>query len=182
MATRKSTKKRALPAKSTAAAKSTAVAKPRAATRGLGAAGDPSKFLTEGFVTITINKEPFTLRGTVGASLNVQYHKDLEHAAPLGTIPDMVAAIASGFGLADGDDFKQKLQDTIAALGQVPGLGPVAKILNEGQVKVTDLGIDTASGKYQFGFGVELSDFKYGGISLDAFGLVFTYHKPAEAA
>ena len=47
----------------------------------------------------------------------------------------------------------------------------------------TDLAIDTEVGKYQFGFGVDLSGndppLGYKGVEMTAFGLLFTYSRPA---
>lgn len=148
------------------------------------AADDAATFTTEGYITITIGDEKFELRGTVGAHLKVEYHKTFEEALPLGTIPDMVSGIAGGLGITDGPKFKQELDARIDQLGTVPGLKAVADLLKNGVVKVTDLGIDTQEGKYQFGFGVDLTgaDLKYAGISLDAFGLLVTYAPPKAKA
>lgn len=145
---------------------------------------DTKPFLIEGFIEISIGDEKFKLDGIVGAYLKVEYHKPFEEAVSLGTIPEMVGAVASGLGVADGATFAGNLTNRIGDLGRVPGLQPVAKILNEGVVKVTDLAIDTQEGKYQFGFGVDLTGLEppigYAGITLDAFGLLFTYTKPKE--
>jgi hypothetical protein len=177
MAKRTATKKRA------SRARSTALVKPMAAVPAAFAAEGGGPLLTEGFITITIGKETFELHGTVGDYLKVEFHKPFDKAPDLGTIPEMVAAVASGLGVADGPTFEANLKEKITKLGKVPGLEKVAKALNESTVKVTDLGIDTQADRYQFGFGVDLTgaQIAYAGISLDAFGLLFTYTKQQTA-
>lgn len=175
MAKRASTKKRA------SRATSQAVTRPMAAAPG--GAGNDSSLLTEGFITISIGEEKFELRGVVGGYLKVEYHKSFEDALPLGTIPDIVTDVAKALGVPNAAEFKDKLDTMLTDLGEVTLVAPVAKILNEGVVKVTDLGIDTQANKYQFGFGVDLTgekekDRDVGSIALDAFGLLFTYTKP----
>lgn len=175
MAKRASTKKRA------SRGKSTAVTRTMAAAPGALGDGDGGNLLTEGFITISIGDEKFELRGIVGAYLKVEYHKSFEEALPLGTIPEIVANVATALGVPNAKDFATNLNTMLTELESVPLVAPVANILKTGVVKVTDLGIDTQTGKYQFGFGVDLAGEKVGGISLDAFGLLFTYTKAKEA-
>jgi hypothetical protein len=148
------------------------------------AAGAGPGLVTEGFITITIGTGPdaqqFELRGTVGGHLKVEYHREFADAVDLGTIPAMAGAVAGGLGVGDAAQFQKSLEDLIAQLGAIPGLKEVADILGTLTVKVTDLGIDTQVGKYQFGFGADLSAsaLSYAGVKLAAFGLLFTYTKP----
>ena len=131
--------------------------------------------VTKGFIRVTINEEPYELWGTVGDHLRVSWHKPFEDAIDLGTIPEMVSAVADAIGVADGASFKAELEAKLDALENIGGLKPVAHALKTATVRITDLGIDTQVGKYEFGFGVKLSGVAYKGVSLDAFGLLFTY-------
>lgn len=179
-----------MPAKRTSTKPSTpATRKPATqstvATAPLGAApllaGDEpteeATLVTEGFIHVTINEQHYELRGTVGAHLKVAWHKPFEEAIELGTIPEMVGAVAGAIGVADAASFKAELEAKLDALEKIGGLKPVAHLLKTATVRITDLGIDTQIGKYEFGFGVDLSKagVAYKGVSLDAFGLLFTY-------
>jgi hypothetical protein len=171
--------KRAATKKRVSGAKSTAVTRTMAAAPGSLAAGDGGNLLTEGFITISIGDEKFELSGIVGAYLKVEYHKSFEEALPLGTIPEIVGNVANALGVPNAKAFTGNLDAMLTDLEGVPLVKPAASMLKEGVVKVTDLGIDTQTGKYQFGFGVDLAgkNISCGGISLDAFGLLFTYTK-----
>ena len=171
--------KRAATKKRVSRATSTALARPMAAAPQAVGAGEGGNLLTEGFITISIGDEKFELSGVVGAYLKVEYHKSFEEALPLGTIPEIVGGVASALGVPNAQEFTANLNKMLTDLEGVPLVKPAATILKEGVVKVTDLGIDTQTGKYQFGFGVDLArrDIKMGEISLDAFGLLFTYTK-----
>lgn len=146
----------------------------------VGDAGGGGSVLTEGFLRITINGQPFELRGQVGAHIKVAWHQPFEQGVSLGTIPEMIGAVAGALGVADGDAFTRQLNGKLEALSGVPGLKPVADILKNDPVVVTDLAIDTQNGAYQFGFGVKLENVTYKSISMDAFGLLFTYTSKAE--
>jgi hypothetical protein len=113
----------------------------------------------------------------VGAYLKVVYHKSFEEALPLGTIPEIVGNVASSLGVANAKEFTANLNTMLTDLEGFPLVKPAVTILKEGVVKVTDLGIDTQTGKYQFGFGADLAgkNIRCGPVSVDAFGLLFTY-------
>jgi len=177
MAKRAATKKRA------SRAKSTAMTRPVAAAPGAPGAAADGTLLTEGFITISIGEEKFELRGIVGDYLKVEYHMSFADALALGTIPEIMGNVAKALGVPNAAEFTTKLTAMLKDLEGVPLVKPAATILKNGVVKVTDLGIDTQMGKYEFGFGVDLAgkNINCGGISLDAFGLLFTYTKSKEA-
>lgn len=164
--------------------KAVATTKARAAAAGtLGAGAEGDGLLTEGFIRVTINDEHFELRGTVGDHVKVAWHKPFEEGADLGTALDMADAVAVALGVGEPGKFKAELQAKLDAVKKLPIASTIATIVEQAHVKVTDLGIDTLAGKYQFGFGWSLATLDppaaYKGISLDAFGLLFTYTKPA---
>jgi len=177
MAKRAATKQRA------SRAKSTAMTRPVAAAPGAPGAAADGTLLTEGFITISIGEEKFELRGIVGDYLKVEYHMSFADALALGTIPEIMGNVAKALGVPNAAEFTTKLTAMLEDLEGVPLVNPAATILKDGVVKVTDLGIDTQTGKYEFGFGVDLAgkNISCGGISLDAFGLLFTYTKSREA-
>ena len=131
----------------------------------------------EGFIVIKIGDEDFTLQGKVGAAIIVSYHKPFDEALPLGTLPQMIGAVAKALGVPDADGFQKHLQSTLEDMGKVPVLGGVVKMLSEGVFKITDLGINTQTGTYEFGFGVDTSE-TVNNIPIAAFGVKFTYVTP----
>lgn len=165
--------------------KAVATTKTRAAAAAgpMGAGAEGDGLLTEGFIRVTISDEHFELRGTVGDHVKVAWHKPFEKGVDLGTALDMAEAVASALGVADPAQFKTELQTKLDAVKNLPIAKQIVAIVEQAHVRVTDLGIDTLAGKYQFGFGWNLSTLDppaaYKGISLDAFGLLFTYTKPA---
>ncbi len=143
-------------------------------------AGDPPAapaFTIAGYIVIFIGDQRFMLSGTVGTHIDVQYHRGFDDSLPIGTIPDMVAAVAGALGIADPEGFKQKVNDAIDNLKVIKGLPEVLKSM---VIKVTDLGINTATNVYQFGFCCDLSasPISVGGLSLKGFGVKITYAKP----
>lgn len=185
MAKRAATKKRATrpaPAKSTAVTR-IKTAPPVRAALGAGAAADnDGKLLTEGFITISIGDKKFELRGVVGDYLKVEYQVSFEEAESLDTLPNIIGGVAKALGIPNAEEFAGNLNAMLEKLQTVPLVKPAAEILANGVIKVTDLGIDTQAGIYQFGFGVDLAGGKTGdgSIALDAFGLLFTYTKPKD--
>lgn len=158
-----------------------AVVKTRAAGAPLAAPGDgdgAGGFVTEGFIRVTINKQEFELRGTIGDHLKVAWHKPFDQGVDLGTAPEMAGEVAGALKVADADTFTKDLNDKLTQAGQIPIIGGFADFVKSAHVKVTDLAVDTEIGRYQFGFGWDLSTMEganYKGISIDAFGLVFTH-------
>lgn len=150
-------------------------------TTGLGAAAvGGSGVETEGFIVIQIGDEEFTLTGRIGNALIVSYHKSFEDALPLGTLPDMIGKVATALGIPDAADFEKNITGKLDALAKIPVLGPVVDMLRKGVFKITDLGINTQTKTYEFGFGVDTTA-TVDNIPIAAFGLKFTYPPSAKA-
>lgn len=139
---------------------------------------EPSKFTVEGYIVIDIGDQRFMLDGTVGAFIDVQYHRSFDDAVAIGTIPDIAATVAAALGIADAAAFHDKVVADIDKLSMIPGLPDALKRL---VIKVTDLGINTSTSVYQFGFCCDLSalEIKAGGVQLKGFGMKITYAKTA---
>lgn len=186
MPAKRSSTRESKPAGRKPATRSSVATAPLGAAPLMGAEGGApgGQLVTEGFIRITINEQPYELRGTVGDHLKVAWHKPFEEAIDLGTLPEMVGGVAGAIGVADGASFKAGLDEKLNALEKIGGLQPVAHALKTATVRITDLGIDTQAEKYEFGFGVDLSasGIAYKGVSMDAFGLLFTYSKDREPA
>lgn len=136
-------------------------------------AGD-STLDIEGFIVIAIGDEKFTLTGKIGDAIIVSYHKPFEEALPLGTLTQMIGKVATALGIPNAAGFEQSLNTTLDDVAKVPVLGPVVKMLKEGVFKITDLGINTQTKTYEFGFGVDTTA-TVNNIPIAAFGMKFTY-------
>ena len=136
---------------------------------------DPG-FTIDGYVIITIGDQQFVLDGTVGAYIDVQYHKSFDEAVAIGTIPNMAVAIGTALGIAEPAHFKTKVDEAIANLAVIPGLPAV---LNNLVIRITDLGINTSTQVYQFGFACDLSTagISFQGVAFKGFGVKVTYAK-----
>ena len=147
--------------------------------------------MSEDTIDITIGGRPFTLRGLVGEHVEVEWrmpavnldpNDPLASAVDIGPISDETAQqIADKLAVDADEDFVQKLQGAIRGLEQVWGLASDA--LDGARFKVTELSVNTRTSVYTFGFGVALpnttSSLSAFGVTLDSFGLMFTYQKTA---
>lgn len=142
--------------------------------------GDASKLVRDdvppvqisGYIVLNIGDQRFTLEGSVGSAIIVEFHRSFDDAVPVGTIPEIAGAVGSAFGL-NGDDFKKEVTDRINSI-PIPA---VATALNTLVIKITDLAINTSTNVYQFGFCCDLSaaNIEAGGVKLGGFGLRITY-------
>jgi hypothetical protein len=148
-------------------------AAPAGVPLGAPAAGE-STLDIEGFIVIQIGDEKFTLTGKIGDAIIVSYHKPFEEALPLGTLTQMIGKVATALGIPNAAGFEQSLNTTLDDVAKVPVLGPVVKMLKEGVFKITDLGINTQTKTYEFGFGVDTTA-TVNNIPIAAFGMKFTY-------
>ena len=144
-------------------------------------------FNTTGSITIEIGpdgqKKPFTLAGTVGSTIQVGWRaKDGDAEVRLGSLPDIIVSVYTA--LTGGDaDFKTKLDALIASLMTTP-LAPVATLLTQNQVYITDLAISAVAdatgysvSSAAFGFRVTFDDATVGPFTLKGFGVLFEYEK-----
>lgn len=140
--------------------------------------GSTSSTTVEGHITIQIGQEMFTLEGTVGEHIIVSYHRDFMHAANLGNIFNIIKPIAGAFGLqgSEIDDFNNNAKKFLDSL-DIPALQGIYTVLEKTEVRITDLEINTLSGVYQFGFGLDFSavNIAIGNISVKSFGMKITY-------
>jgi hypothetical protein len=141
-------------------------------------AGTGSTIQVAGFITVDISGTPYTLSGTVGSAIVVDYHRSFADAANVGTIQSIITSVATALG---STSLGAEVSAALDSVKGVPFLGPVVAVLTTSNVRITDLAINTATRTYQFGFGLDLTgqDIKLGSITLDSFGLVVTSTDPA---
>jgi hypothetical protein len=166
----------------------TMIAKPLAAAdnkpTALDKAAAAPPFTIDGALVIEINGHPFTLEGKVGTSIVVEYHRTFEEAANLGTFADIIISVGSALGAPA--DFVTDIQKRVDDFKNNAAAGPLDKVaaaLLSAQLRITDLGINTLTKSYQFGFVLDFSESKIeaAGIKLKAFGLKFSYQKQPQA-
>jgi len=130
-----------------------------------------------GFITVDISGTPYTLSGTVGDAIIVDYHRSFAEGANLGSIVDIAGSVGHALGY---DDLGKVATDAATALTNVPFLKPLSAALLTANVRITDLAINTATSTYQFGFGLDLTGqgLAIASVALDSFGIVVTSTKP----
>lgn len=132
---------------------------------------------TAGSITVVIQEQPFTLKGLIGNTINVQYHKTPEEGLELGTVGELANEIAKLFGL--DENFRKAMDKLLEDLAGVSAsLKSIVETLMKSHIIITDLGINTAEPEtYQFGFYVRLKEAQLGPITISGFGVLFTYEK-----
>jgi hypothetical protein len=141
-------------------------------------AGDTKSLTLKGSITIKIGSESFTLEGTVGNNIIVEYHADFDKAINLGSITEMGGEVAQALGVGD---MAKKITDEIENLknNAPPILADVIKVIDS-PIRITDLVINTQTNHYAFGFALDFTtqDIKIGNIQLMSFGLLIDYSSP----
>lgn len=145
---------------------------------------------SKGYLVIDVSGTPYTLTGKMGDSgIQVSYHAEsLETSADLGTIDaildSIIDAVGKAFGLT-GTPFP-KWSTIKADIQKIPAVGPVIDRFAKAHLRITDLGINTVTSTYEFGFAFDFKagdqqEVKISEIVLDAFGWRLTYTKPGKS-
>ena len=125
-------------------------------------------------ITVEIDKKPFTLTGTVvGSDFMVSYHREFEDAPTLGTIKGAAVAVADAFNVKS-DEFTKNIDAFFSTL-PTP-LAAIGNAILTAEVRITDLGINTAAKTYEIGFALDFRGVKpaiaVGPVALRAFGVI----------
>lgn len=106
----------------------------------------------EGSITLSIAGHNFTLTGTLGDHLIVEYHADFDQAISLGTVGAIAPSIA---GALNFPDLANEITGTLGQVQQLPAIGPIAGVLLTATAKVTDLEINTQTKTYGVGLALD---------------------------
>lgn len=151
-----------------------------------GGGGGGGSTTVEGSITVTILNQTYTLTGTLGQHLIVEYHASFEDAITVGSIDDIVGEIGKAVGYPDlGNQVKQFTQNDLA---NVPVLKTVFSLLTEVKIKITDLEINTQTNTYGVGLALDFTQLPAGttaptllGIELLSVGFKVTRVNPTPA-
>jgi len=76
--------------------------------------------------------------------------------------------------------FKSKVDSVIDDLDKMPLIGGIVEVIENTSVRITNLGINTKTGEYSFGAGLDFTKTPFHskqGLSLDAIGFQVNYNK-----
>ena len=134
----------------------------------------PTSITLDGSVVVNILGQNYTLEGTLGGGLNVEYHKDFQDAINLGPVTVIADQIATAFGY---NGIKDDINTALTSLKGLPVIGPeITGLLQNTGVRITDLVINTPASTFEIGFALDfsLSPLTVFGIELIAIGLKVT--------
>ncbi|MGZ4434298.1 MAG: hypothetical protein ACXVW7_11825, partial [Trebonia sp.] len=141
-------------------------------------AADPSSSSTtttvDGSITLSIAGHNFTLTGTIGDAVIVEYHVDFDQAISLGSLNSIVSSIDSALGRSGG--LSNEITGTLSKLNGVPGIGPAFTKFEAATIRITDLEINTQTSTYGAGIALDFtqSPLTLLGISLLSVGVKVT--------
>jgi len=140
------------------------------------ATGTGSTLTVAGTVVLTIAGQQYTLTGTVGSAIIVEYHKPFDQAISIGSITSIAGEVGTALGVPQ---IGTQATSAVNSLSGVPVLGSVVAAIANANIRITDLAINTQTKTYQFGFAFDFtaggSPPTLAGITLDAFGLLVSY-------
>jgi hypothetical protein len=109
----------------------------------------------EGSITLGIAGHTYTLSGTLGDHLIVEYHAAFEDAISLGTVSDIAQSIGDAVGFpALGGEIKTALSDLQAL---PPPIGSIGQLLATVTTRITDLEINTQTKTYGVGLALDFT-------------------------
>lgn len=134
-----------------------------------------------GSITLSIADHNYTLTGTVGQYVIVEYHASFDDAINLGTIDSIATRIGQDIGFPD---LGTEIQTVKGSLSSVPAVQSIFDAITHASVKITDLEINTQTGAYGIGLAVDFSQLPAGmsppsllGVELISFGFTVTKTK-----
>jgi hypothetical protein len=115
----------------------------------------PSTVTVEGSITLTIANHTFTLTGTLGQHMIVEYHAAFEDSISLGSIGDIATQIATAVGFSGFADEIKAVNGSLST--NVPVLSSIAMTLTSASVRITDLEINTQTSTYGVGLALDFT-------------------------
>jgi hypothetical protein len=108
----------------------------------------------EGSITVSIDGQPYTLTGTLGNALIVEYHKDFDQAISLGPVDTIAPRIADAFNFPD---LATEITNALNSLNTLPVAGQAISAVLSASVRITDLEINTQSSTYGVGLALDFT-------------------------
>jgi hypothetical protein len=137
----------------------------------------------DGSLTLEIGGQKYTLTGTLGDHIIVEYHAAFDDSISLGPItgPSGIASqVATTFGFPG---FDTEITKALGDLNTVPLVGAAVDAVLTASVRITDLEINTLTGSYGIGVALDFSTSNPSpslfGVALVALGFKVTRVKTA---
>jgi hypothetical protein len=108
----------------------------------------------DGFITVKIAGQSYTLTGSLGSDLIIEYHKDFADSISLGPVGDIAPQIATAFNFPDlaGD-----ITTALNSLSTLPVAGQGIKVVLSASARITDLEINTQTKTYGVGLALDFT-------------------------
>jgi len=114
-----------------------------------------SSLTLDGSLVVSILGQTYTLEGTLGDGVNVEYHKDFDQAINLGPVTAIAEQIASALGFSA---MQSDITDALSAIQGLPVIGKeIANLMNTASARITDLVINTNASTYEVGLALDFS-------------------------
>ena len=113
-----------------------------------------------GSITLNIANHTFTLTGTLGQHMIVEYHAAFEDSISLGSISDIATAIANAFnfsGTGGTGGIDTEITTVSSSLNSVPVLKEIYGVFTHAQIRITDLEINTQTSTYGVGLAMDFT-------------------------
>ena len=143
---------------------------------------DPGTSVTtfEGTVTLEVAHQKYTLTGTLGDHIIVEYHASFDDSFSLGPISSFAIEIADQFGFSGFDKY---MAEALQEVNKLPLVGTVTNAVLTASARITDLEINTLTGTYGIGLALDFStstkSISLFGVTLVALGFKVTRTKTA---
>jgi hypothetical protein len=105
----------------------------------------------DGSITVSIAGQNYTLTGTLGSDLIIEYHEDFDQAISLGPVADIAPKIAAAFNFPD---LASEITD---GLDSLKSLGSAISAVLTASAKITDLEINTQTSTYGVGLALDFT-------------------------
>lgn len=128
-----------------------------AAAQPAGTGGTTASTTVEGSITVTVLNQKYTLTGTLGDHLIVEYHASFEDAITVGSIDDIVKNIGNAVGYPGLGAEIQTFTGSSGPLANVTVLKDIVTKLAEVKIKITDLEINTQTNTYGVGLALDFT-------------------------
>jgi hypothetical protein len=117
-------------------------------------AASGSTTTVDGSITVSIAGQTYTLTGTLGSDLIVEYHKDFDEAISLGEVSAIAPSIATALNFPD---LATEITDALNSLNTLPVLGQAISVVLSASARITDLEINTQTKTYGVGLALDFT-------------------------
>jgi hypothetical protein len=123
-----------------------------------------------GSVTVSIAGHTYTLTGTLGNSVIVEYHAAFEDAISLGSIDQIATTIGDDLHFPGLGQEITSARDQLKTM-QLPVVGDLVKALTSASIRITDLEINTQTKAYGIGVALDFTQLPPGTAAPELFGI-----------